>query len=218
MTKSSEFSAALIRLGISDRARAKAGGETQFRLKAAGTALALLNGIALFLYLSPPGGTRRELMQQSQQIRDQIALTARQATRLKNTASKVQSGSVESAAFETRYFLPKRLAYVAIVEEIQRMAKASGIDERDAAFSEEPIEGTADLTLLTDTANYEGSYSSLMKFLYEADHSPMLLMLDGLAAAPQQKNGQINTSIRFQAIVREPAPGDLDAPSSGGPR
>jgi hypothetical protein len=45
-----------------------------------------------------------------------------------------------------------------------------------------------------------------MKFLYEADRSPMLLILDRLQAAPQQKNNQINTQIRFQAVVRE-APG-----------
>ena len=45
----------------------------------------------------------------------------------------------------------------------------------------------------------------LMKFLYEADHSPMLIILDALTAAPQQRNNQINATIRFQAIVREPA-------------
>jgi len=30
-----------------------------------------------------------------------------------------------------------------------------------------------------------------------------LLMLDNLQAAPQQKGGQISTSIRFQTIVQE---------------
>ena len=83
------------------------------------------------------------------------------------------------------------------------MAQGSGLRERDAVFAEEPIEGTADLTLLTNTANYEGSYDNLMRFLYEVDESPMLLMLDNLQAAPQQKGGQISTSIRFQTIVQE---------------
>jgi hypothetical protein len=58
---------------------------------------------------------------------------------------------------------------------------------------------------LNVTANYQGTNADLMKFLYEADHSPMLLILDALTAAPQQRNNQINTAIRFQAIVREPA-------------
>ncbi len=85
------------------------------------------------------------------------------------------------------------------------MVKEAGLRERDAVFNEEPIEGTSDLSLLNATASYEGSYDSLMHFLNLADHSPMLLMLDNLQAAPQQKEGQINTSIRFQAIVREDA-------------
>jgi hypothetical protein len=117
----------------------------------------------------------------------------------------VQTGSGQAAQFSDKYFLPKRAAYVAVFEEIQRMAKASGIQERDAGWAEEPIEGTSDLTLLNITANYEGTNANLMKFLYEADRSPMLLILDALTAAPQQRNNQINTAIRFQAIVREPA-------------
>ena len=69
-------------------------------------------------------------------------------------ASNVQAGSSQAADFTDKYFLPKRTAYVAVFEEIRRMAKASGIQERDAGWSEEPIEGTADLTLLNVTANY----------------------------------------------------------------
>ena len=85
------------------------------------------------------------------------------------------------------------------------MAKASGMAERDAVYAKEPIEGTDDLWLLTSTANFEGNYESLMKFLAEVDHSPMLLMLENLQAAPQQKGGQISASIRFQSImVSEP--------------
>ncbi len=57
--------------------------------------------------------------------------------------------------------------------------------------------------MLNITANYQGSYDNLMHFLHEADRSPMLLILDNVQAAPQQKGGQINTSIRFQAVIRE---------------
>jgi hypothetical protein len=95
------------------------------------------------------------------------------------------------------------MAYVAVVGEIQRLAKASGLDERDVVYTEDPIEGTADLSLLTATGNFQGSYPNLMHFLNETDHSPMLLMLDALTAAPQSKSGEISASVRFQAIVRE---------------
>jgi hypothetical protein len=183
----------------------------RFWLQLAGAALALMNGVALFLYLAPPGGSRDELMQQRLQVRNQIAATRARSVRLKTIASKVQAGSGESIEFESRFFLAKRLAYEDVIAEIQRMSTASGLKERDSVFAEEPIEGTADLSLLNATGNYEGSYDNLLRFLHEVDRSPMLLMLDTLQAAPQQHAGQITTSIRFQAVVREEA-----GPAAGG--
>jgi len=174
-----------------------------FWLRVTGITLALLNAIGLFLYIDPPGGTRRELTRQSEQVRTEIAAAQRNAVRLKSVASKVQIGSKESAAFETRYFLPRRTAYQAIIAELQRMASISGLQERDRVYSEEPIEGTADLTLLNITANYEGTYDNLVRFLYLVDRSGALVMLDTLMASPQQAGGKINSSLRFQAIVRE---------------
>lgn len=181
----------------------------RFWLRATGALLALFNGVALFFYLAPPGGSRRELQQESLTVRNQILLTRARTTRLSNVAAKVTVGNSESRDFMTMYFLPKRLAYSVVIAEIQRMAKAAGFQERDAIYTEEPIEGTADLDLLNCTANYQGTYDALMHFLNEVDHSPMLLMLENLQAAPQQHAGQINTSIRFQAVIRE-------EPSAGG--
>jgi hypothetical protein len=179
-------------------------GTGQFKLRIAGVVLALLNGIALYFYLDPPGGTRAELMQQEAEIKGQIQSVMSQGKRVRTMASRVQTGSDQCANFEQQYFLNQRVAYGAVIEEIQRMAKISGLQERDAVYSEEPIEGTADLSLLNITANYEGSYPSLIRFLYETDRSPMLLMLDALTASPEQKNGQISVAIRYQVVIREP--------------
>jgi hypothetical protein len=175
----------------------------QVYLKALAGVLAALNAVALFFYLAPPGGTREELSEQIAQVRRQIVATRGQTTRMRTTAGKVEAGSGQAESFEGQYFLPKRLAYVSVVGEIQRLAKVSGLDERDGVYTEEPIEGTADLSLLSASANFQGSYANLMRFLNETDHSPMLLMLDALTAAPQSKSGEISASMRFQAIVRE---------------
>ena len=178
----------------------------KFWLRIVGVVLSALNGIALFFYLAPPGGSRKQLSQESLTVRNQILLARARTARLNSVAAKVAQGSSESGDFEARLFLPKRLAYAAVITEIQRMAKAANFQERDAVYTEEPIEGTVDLNLLNCTANYEGTYENLMRFLYEVDRSPMLLMLENLQAAPQQRSGQINTSIRFQAVIQEQPP------------
>ena len=175
----------------------------RFWLQVTGATLALLNGAALFFYLDPPGGSRNQLAEEGMQVRNQIIATRVKAMKMKTASAKVQLSNTESSDFASKYFLPKRLAYAAVIAEIQRMAKASGLQERDAVFTEEPIEGTADLSILNSTANYEGSYANLMQFVYQVDQSPMLLMLENLQAAPQQKGGQIATSIHFQTIVQE---------------
>jgi Tfp pilus assembly protein PilO len=185
----------------------------RFWLQVAGSVLALLHGVALFLYLDPPGGSREALMEQSRQVRNEIAAARARSMRLQTIASKVVVGSSESSDFESKFFLSKRLAYEGVIAEIQRMSTASGMKERDSVFTEEPIEGTADLSMLNVTGNYEGTYENLMRFLHEVDRSPMLLMLDTLQAAPQQHAGQLTTSIRFQAVIREEAV----APAGGQP-
>lgn len=191
----------------------------RFWLQVGGIVLALLNGIALFLYVDPPGGSRKELEQDRLQVRNQIILARAKALRVKNAATKVQDGSTESAIFELKYFLPKRKAYAAMIAEIQKIASAAGFEERDAQWTEEPIEGTADLSLLNCTASFEGTYPNLMRFLYQVDQSPMLLILENMQAAPQQKSGQIAASIRFQTIIEEETSGDVaaGAPSGAAP-
>jgi len=180
-------------------------GTGQLKLRVALLALVVANLAALYFYLAPPGGTQEELAGQDRQINNQIAAVNVQGSRLKMMAARVESGSTQASDFQKQYFLPKRVAYSTVIEEIHRMAKLSGLQEKDAGFTEEPIEGTADLSLLNIKANYEGTYPSLMRFLYESDQSPMLLMLDTLTATPQQKDGQISTEIRYQVVIQDPS-------------
>lgn len=175
----------------------------RFWLQATLAVLAVANIVALFFYIAPPGGTRKQLIEEDEQMHRQVVSSRFGAARLRNVAGKVQSGSQEAGQFQNSYFLPKRTAYDSIIAEIQRMAKDSGLQQREAVFSEEPIEGSADLTLLNITSSYQGTYDNLMQFLLQTDKSPMLLMLDTLQAVPQQHGPQISASIRFQAIVRE---------------
>ena len=204
MTKSSE-SAELVGVMTAGDAARRNLSPFQIRLRIAAGVLGLLNAVALYFYLSPPGGTRQELELQSAQVQNEIRAAQTQSAKSRSLAAHMETAGEQAASFSDKYFLPRRTAYVTIFNEIQRMAKASGIQEKDAGWSEDPIEGTSDLTLLNITANYEGTNANLMKFLSEADHSPMLLVLDTLQASPQQHNNIINASLRFQAIVREPA-------------
>ncbi|MBV9266350.1 MAG: hypothetical protein JO061_09305 [Acidobacteriaceae bacterium] len=172
-------------------------------LQIATIVLVLANAAMLYLYLAPPGGSRSELQAENSGLRSQILAANQTAGRLQTNSTKVQAGRAQSSQFTERYFLTQRLAYDAVISELQRMARESGLQQKEASFGEEPIEGSNDLSVLNIKANFQGKYDSLMKFLNEVDHSQLLLMLDTLQASPQQHGGEINTSITFQAVIRE---------------
>lgn len=174
-----------------------------FWLRWAAIGLGILNLVGIYLLIAPPGGTQSELEAQSQQLRQDILAARDRSTRLKKVSGQVQTGSSEATAFEAKYILPRRTAYERLITELQRITKVSGMEARDAVYTEEPIEGTADLTMLSSSANYEGSYQDLRKFLLQLDHSPVLVMLENLQASPEQKGNRISASMRFQTIVRE---------------
>jgi Tfp pilus assembly protein PilO len=184
----------------------------RFWLQTAVGILAISNAVALLLYFDPPGGSRAELTSQSQRLQFSINAAKAQALRLRRVSTQVQLGGQQAADFQSHYILPKRLAYESIIAEIQRIAQSSNLTERDGQMTEEPIEGTSDLSLLTNAVNFEGSYESLMRFLYAVDRSPQLLMLDTLTATPQ-KGGQITAQVRFQAVIRE----EQSQPAGGQP-
>lgn len=175
------------------------------RLTLLGVMIALLgfNLGAVYFYLDPPGGTRKELRAQSESLRVQLRTEALKTQRFERVADRVQSGSIEARDFAGHYFLPRRQAYDAVISDLQRMAKESNLTWREAAYTEEAVEGSDDLNVLNVTANFEGPYDDLMKFLYQVDKSPALIILDTLQAAPQQHGQVVNTSIRFQTIVRD---------------
>src|SRR6476646_2054067 len=99
----------------------KAAGNAQVYLRMLAGFLAFFNIMALFFYLVPPGGSREELTEQIVQVRHQIAGMRGQNVRMRTTAVKVEAGGGQASDFEAKYFLPKRLAYVTVVGEIQRL-------------------------------------------------------------------------------------------------
>jgi len=173
-------------------------------LQIAAVALALLNVVALYLFLAPPGGSRHQLVQQESSIRQNIHLRRAATERLKTVSAKVELGGQQTQQFSDRFFLPHRAASASLFSELLRLSSAAGLREGQRTFAQEPIEGTDDLTLLTINANYLGNYANLMQFVNQVDHSDQLLILDTLTATPQQQGtGVLNIVARFLVLVKE---------------
>ena len=166
--------------------------------------LVVLNLGAIYLYFAPPGGSHRQLTEQDASIRHESGVRLEAANRLKVISQKVQLGGEQTSRFAKQYFIPNRMAFSVLVGELLRMSSAAGLQEGQRAYSQEPIEGTDNLNLLTINANYSGSYDQLMNFLNQVDRSDQLLILDTLSATPmQQGSGSLNVTMRFLAVLKE---------------
>jgi len=196
--------------------RAVAAQGAGFWLQVAAATLLLLNLIALYFFFVPPGGSRRELATQSAQMQRQVLGSRFAAQRLETVSGKVQLAGIQTTTFEGKYFLAGRDAYRTMFSNLEQLTQEAGIQQRDGVFTEEPIEGSKDLTLLSLSINLDGTYADLMHFLYAVDHAPSLLILDSLNAAPQQGTERLNLAVKFLTIMREAAAPGTTLDSSQG--
>jgi hypothetical protein len=169
------------------------------------------NLIAVGLVLFPPGGSAADLEQERISLQAQAFTRRAQLAQTTQHAAAVQKGRAEGEKFLGDYFLARRTAYSTLLTELVAAADEAKIKPKENAYATEPIEGSDSLSLMTITANYEGTYANLMRFVHEIDRSPRMLIIEALSAAPQQGNGTLTITMKLDAFVREDGSG-LEAP------
>lgn len=156
-----------------------------------------------WILLYPPGGSATELEQQLAALQAQTAAKRTLLTSTRQHVAAVEQGRNEGEQFLNQYFLARRTAYSTLLSELVAAADEAKIKPKEHAYSTEPIEGSDNLSMMSISANYEGTYANLMQFVHEIDRSPRLLIIEGLNAAPQATGGTLNISMKIDTFVRE---------------
>jgi Tfp pilus assembly protein PilO len=112
-------------------------------------------------------------------------------------------GRGEGDKFMSKYFLPRRTAYSTILTELNDMASQAKVTPRESTSAIEPVEGSDTLQMMQITANFEGDYGSLIRFVNLIDKSNRLLIMESLNATPQQGATKLNVMMRLDMYVRE---------------
>lgn len=168
--------------------------------------LVLLNLIAGGLVMFPPGGSPEQMQVKLQTLQVRILQSKSQLGRTRTIASKVDRGRQEGDQFMDQYFLNSSSTYSTIVGELVGAARRANIKAKEHSYITEPIEGSEDLTMMSITGAYEGTYSDLLHYVNEIDRTKRLLIIENLVAQPQQgAGGVLNISIRFDTFVKEKA-------------
>ncbi len=159
--------------------------------------------VAGWIVLYPPGGSADDLERQLAALESQAAAKRAALASTRQHVAAVEQGRGEGDKFLNEYFLARRTAYSTLLSELVSAADSAKIKPKEHAYATEPIEGSDSLSMMSISANYEGTYGNLMRFVHELDRSPRLLIIEGLNAAPQQTGGTLNISMKIDTFVRE---------------
>lgn len=167
--------------------------------------LLLGNLVAFYFVIFPLGGSPEELDEQLKTLVERSAAQRRSLERLRGLTAKVEGARRQAGDFESSNFTDRRVVYSTLVNEITQAADASGIKLKDHALQNEEIEGSDTLGMITVNANYEGTYGDLLNFVNRLDRSEKFVIIDSLAATPQQGTNQLNVTMKMNLFVRSTA-------------
>jgi hypothetical protein len=165
--------------------------------------LLVLNLAAAVVAFKPFGGSPEDLERERGDLQRQVALRQAGLTRAKALAAKMELARAQGEDFLSQYVLNRRTASVAIISELNSMARQAGIKPKGEAFGFEAIDGSETLSMMTVAAGYEGPYQSLTRFINALDRSPRFLIVESLQASPQQGGAVLTAAIKFNAFVRD---------------
>jgi hypothetical protein len=166
-------------------------------------ALLALNLIAAGLLLFPPGGSADDLERELASLQSQMMQKRALLERSRLNVAAIEKARGEGDHFLNDYFLNRRTADSTLLSELTEAAGRAQIKERDSAQTTEFIEGSDSLSMMTITANFEGTYRNLVNFIGELDHSEQLLIIESMTAAPQQGSNTLTVSMKLNAFIRD---------------
>jgi len=156
-----------------------------------------------WIVMYPPGGSADELQRQLAALESQTASRRALLVSTRQHVAAVEQGRAEGDKFLSQYFLARRTAYSTLLTELVAAADEAKIKPKEHAYATEPIEGSDSLSMMSISANYEGTYANLMRFVHQLDRSPRLLIIEALNAAPEQSGGTLNISMKIDTFVRD---------------
>ncbi|HCC58753.1 MAG TPA: hypothetical protein DEQ47_16150 [Solibacterales bacterium] len=149
------------------------------------------------------GNPAEETQAEVRNTQRQLAAVQSHLTTARSLSSKVVQARSAGDQFLTTYMTDRRNTYSTVLAELNRIAVEAGMKSKEKALPPlDPIEGSDNLSIMTVTANYEGTYPQLVKFVNLLDKSQRFIIIESLQAAPQQGANTLNISIRVNTFVR----------------
>ncbi|MDQ2900915.1 MAG: hypothetical protein M3Y07_14125 [Acidobacteriota bacterium] len=148
------------------------------------------------------GTSAEDMARQLDEGRAQVKIQQNRLNQARLLSGKVGKASSEGGSFVSSYMTSRRKTFSTILGELDKTAEAAGIKAKEKSIQLDPVEGSDSLSMMTISANFEGSYASLLKLVNLLDKSPRFLIIENLQAAPMP-TGILNVNIKLDTFVRD---------------
>jgi type IV pilus assembly protein PilO len=159
----------------------------------------------------PFGGSADDLRREQQTLSAQLRTLQLKLEASKSLVAKVEIARTEGDEFLSRYVIPARSMAETTLSEMYKAATEAGIRALPSVTSNDPIEGSDTLEMVTITQGFEGTYAALTKLVNLLEKSPRFLILDSMqlnATQAQQNAVQagpqvINVTLKVLTFARD---------------
>jgi len=165
--------------------------------------LLLSNLVAAVDAFKPFGGGADDLRRERNALQQQLAQLQKQVDKNRKLVEKVETARSQGDQFLAKHFTERRVVTSTIQGELVQIAKDAGITYQPTTWTQETIEGSDTLGMMTINAGCQGTYAALSKFVNLVDKSPRFLIIESMVAAPQQTGQILNVTVKVDTFVKE---------------
>jgi len=162
-----------------------------------------LNLVAAGLVLYPPGGSAEALEQEIVGLQAQVKNGRVRVDKTRIQASSVEKGRSEADEFLKSYFVPRRELPSTLLAELNELSDKAKIKDPGTNYVIEKIDGSENLSMVTITANFTGTYRNLLDFVRQVDRSGSFLIIESLNATPQPNSNILTIAMKMEAFMRD---------------
>ena len=182
--------------------RARSGGVSKRAVTWGLILLAAFNALFWLLAVQPLENREAEKQARIAALDSQVNQKTEALARLRGSAEKVDAATVTGDELLDSLTFERRRAFSQLLTELGQAAQASGVEIRETDYSSGEVEGNETYGIISITANFRGSYASLVQFLNLLDRSDAFLIVERLGARPREDTADLQISMRIDTFVR----------------
>ena len=159
--------------------------------------LAVLDAAAIAFLLSPLGRSRSVREAEWADARRELQLKRADAVPLRGMDKKLDLARQQIADFYKERF---PYQYSAVSTELGKVASGTGVRVSQISYDPKPAE-VPNLQQVVISANLDGDYLQVVKFINALERDKMFFMVDSLTLA-QEQGGMVRLQVRLETYLR----------------